>query len=141
MIIKRKYEQIGILVEKDIASKEILMKALTSKYDEMEAERILKCDSDSFLYLADMSLCIPKYDEVMKILDELDDEKPYDNGLTYRDVTRVQLFPSRKGSAAELWMINLVPERISRIVQIIAIEYKDGVNTFIQSWGENYIVQ
>ncbi len=139
MIIKRKYEQIGILTENDPVSKKIIMDALLSKYDLEEAERIFQCDKPCFLYMADMSLCIPHFDVVMEKLDELDIRKPYDNGLTYRDVTGVQSFPGERHDEIELWMFSSKIERPTRIVQIIAIKYEQGKNKMIEPWEIRYL--
>ena len=131
MFIKRKYEQIGILTENDPECKKIIMDALLLKYNPKEAERIFKCDEPCFLYTNDMSLCIPEFDMVMKKLDDLDEIKPYDNGLTYKDVTEVKFLLREKSEEIELWMFSTKIERPTRIVQIIAIKYEQGSNNII----------
>ena len=139
MIIKRKYEQIGILTENDPESKRIIMDALLSKYDQKEAERIFQCNTQCFLFMADTSFCIPHLDAVMEKLDELDDRKPYDNGLTYSDVTSVQSFSGEKSDEIELWMFSSKIERPKRIVQIVAIKYEQGRNIMITPWEVHFL--
>lgn len=140
MIIKRKYELIGTLISRDPDSKKILMDALLTKYPQEEAERILLCDSEAYIYNADMSLCIPDFGTVKEKLSELDEKKPYDNGLTYRDVNNVVCFPSRQGKATELWMINDIADLPKRIVQIVAVEYEDGKTYTIKPWENDSLV-
>ena len=140
MIIKRKYELIGILIENDPEAKQIIMNALLSKYDKKEAERILACDYDCFLYPSDISLCIPQFDYVMQKLDELDIIKPYDNGLVYSDVTKVEIIPSDKYNEVELWLLSSKIERSTRIVQILAIRYENGKNKLITPWEVNLLL-
>ncbi len=139
MIIKRKYELIGVLVDRDPESKDILMEALLTRNNQEEAKEILECDSNSYLYVSGTDLCIPQFDQVMKKIDELDEKKPYDNGLTYSDVSEVISLSSKKGKATELWMISCKPEMPKRIVQIIAVEYEDGKTYTIEPWEERYL--
>lgn len=140
MIIKRKYELIGVLVDRDSESKKVFMDALLTKYPQEEAERILACESNACVYNADMSLCIPDFGTVKEKLEELDLKKPYDNGLTFRDVNNVVCFPSRQGKAAELWMIKDIADLPRRIVQIVAVEYDDGKTYTIKPWEDDTLV-
>ncbi len=140
MIIKRKYEVIGELVKKDLDAKKILMDALLTHFSQNEAERILMSNNESCIYNADTSSCIPNIDEVKAKFAELDKKRPYDNELTFRDVTQVFSFPSRQGKATELWMISKKVEVPARIVQVVAIEYDEGELKTIKPWGEDSLV-
>ena len=73
--------------------------------------------------------------------EELDKTDPFDNHLTYRDVTQVLTFPSRKGNAMELFLIRgETTDLNAEIVQIIAIE-KDGNGVkAIEPWELPYVV-
>ena len=69
-----------------------------------------------------------------KLLEEfnkLDETYPYDNGLTYQDVTSVSFEPSRKGTAIKLIMKSQKIEMPERVVCVIAVEG----NSLIKDWG------
>ena len=140
MIIKRKYELIGELIKHDPESKKIIMDALLTHFDRKGAEKVLTADSESYLYIKDMSLCIPDFENVLRRLDELDSTKPYDNGLTYKDVSSTVAFPDKSGEAIEIWLISSKIERPNRIVQIIAFKNKGEETQFIDPWDEIFLM-
>lgn len=141
MIIKRRFEIIGKLLERDEQAKKIIMEEMLKRYDFVEAERILTADYGVFLYLADMGSAIPNLNFIIEKMDELDESVPYDNGLTYSDVTAVQLFPSRQGCAAVLCMISKHADMPERIAQIIAVENENCRTKIIKPWNiDNVIV-
>jgi hypothetical protein len=140
MIIKRKYELIGELIKRDSESKQIIMDALLTHFDKNNSEKVLTADADSYLYIKDMSLCIPNLEDVLNKLDEIDRTKPYDNGLTYRDVTKSEVFSDKSGDAIEVWLISAKTERPNRIVQIIALKNGREGTQFIDPWYEMFLV-
>ena len=85
------------------------------------------------LYNADLGCGLPgeMFIRLLEEFNKLDESSPYDNGLTYRDVTTVIFEPSRKGSAIKLIMKRQKFELPERVVQVIAIE-NDSV---IKDWG------
>ena len=140
MIIKRKYETIGILSERDPRIKDMFINDLKTRFDKNEAFRILEKNHDTLFYSIDMGSLIQDKETLLNKLDKLDKEEPYDNGLTYRDVQKVVPFPNRKGAALELWLIQVASEdHPTRIVEIIAIENEKGKTELIKPWDENYL--
>ena len=71
------------------------------------------------------------FTRLLEEFNKLDELSPYDNGLTYRDVTTVVFEPSRKGSAIKLIMKSQKFELPERVVQVIAIE----CDSIIKNWG------
>lgn len=138
MIIKRKYETIGILSERDSRIRELFLSDLRTRFSESESIRILEHNRDVLLYETDMGSLIQDKEALLSELDKLDEAEPYDNGLSYRDVQRVVTFPSRKGNALELWLIqNASENHPARIVEIIAIEHEKGKTEMIRPWDES----
>lgn len=140
MIIKRRFEIIGELIDRDERSKEIIMDELLKRYDQKEAERILLADYQVFMYLADIGSGIPRLDIIREKLEELDNEIPYDNGLTYADVSSVEILPSRQGKAAVLCMISSKYDSPKRIAQVIAVEYENGKTELIKPWSIDNVI-
>ncbi len=138
MIIKRKYELISILCKNDASAKKIILDAISEGRNGDEIQQIFDSIQNSYLYLADDDYCIRNIDVMMNNIEQLDKKAPYDNGLTYRDVKKVIPFPSRKGNALELWLINSELERQDRIVQIIAIENINNKMSFVETWDEHF---
>lgn len=143
MIIKRKYEKIGVLIERDSASKDLFFKAMSKQYDNQEqiVEHLNKI-SNVFIYNADMGICVERWDLIWEGLEMLDNTNPYDNGLTYNDVSEVlNVGSSRKGNAIELWMISRKAEMPTRIVDVVAIENKEHSVKTIEPWEVNYRIK
>ena len=82
----------------------------------------------------------PAYQELRKAFDELDITDPYDNGLTYRDVTDVYMDYSRKGSAILQILYRNKVEMPKVIVQVVAFEYKNGNVEFIEPWNIESVI-
>jgi len=136
MIIKRKYATYGQL-NNDSISREAIV-GILKKYG---------TSSDTINYIVDsynpiivcnteMSSGIPAkaFEEIVKKLEELDDTHPFDNGMTYRDVSDVRTYPSRKGAAAVQVMYSRKADMPTRVVQVLAFEYRNGVTTVIEPW-------
>ncbi len=146
MIIKRRYASFGALL-KDPLSKQAMINSIknTSKeFTDEKAESILVEASWIIFYQADLGCGIPgnAYRQMQEKFEELDKTDPFDNGLTYNDVTRVLTFPSRRGNAMMQWLIrNETADLNAEIIQIIAFE-KDGQGIkAIEPWkleGEVY---
>lgn len=120
-------------MESDPEAKQIFYEEMREEYetDEHIAE-IIQADYGVFTYLADMGACI---ETIRKRLDELDEIKPYDNKLTYQDVTNVSCLPSRKGTAAVFCLESNHGDMFPRIVEIIGVEHKDGKTKMIKPWA------
>ena len=74
------------------------------------------------------------FQELLQKFDELDRTHPYDNGFTYKDVTCVNTYSSRKGSAIMQVLVKKQVECPTLIVQVIAFEYRNGEVFFIEPW-------
>lgn len=138
MIIHRRYATYGQMLQ-DKNAKEIIINALcesSKKYTYDEAVELLEADSWVIIQNTDMGSLIPAdaYQNIIKNLDILDESDPYDNGLTYRDVTGIQFYPSRKGNALLQILYSKKFEQPLVIVQVIAFEHNGQTINPIEPW-------
>jgi len=142
MIIQRKYATYGQLYS-DNETKEAITR-IFQKYNVSERvyEYILDPANDIIVNNTDMGSGIPgeAYQELRKTIEELDETYPFDNKLTYRDVNEVLSFPSRKGSAVMQIMYKKSADCSPVIVQVVAMEYKDGKTSIIEPWDTGTII-
>lgn len=139
MIIKRQYETYGMLMT-DEKTKAAIYDALSKSNRPMSKERIERIVN--YIHWirfdqTDLGSGIPGecYQLMKKAFEELDKTDPFDNHLTYRDVTQVLTFPSRKGNAIELFLIRgETAELGAEIVQIIAFEQDGNGVKAIEPW-------
>lgn len=134
MKIKRKYVHIGELIENDIKARELFYEEFNKAGISLEKrDEILFCDKYVISAFADMGSAIPNIHNIIDGLDKLDNIELYENNLTYKDVNHIDFETSRKGNA-----ILLVMKRrwldIETIIQVVAIERKDDVMKFVQTW-------
>ncbi len=135
MLIKRRFEIVGKLLERDPQSKAIFYEILRKHIqDEKKIEYLLSANYHTFIYFAGMSSCLTGINEIRERLNALDETSPYDNGLDYTHVNRVELLPSREGNAAVLAMM-IDNADIKRIVQIIAVENVNDKIQLIRPWS------
>ena len=101
MIIKRQYEILGILLDRDPASRK-MYDQLTSSMSRELYEMIPVYGFT--LHEAGMGCGLPGevFNQLLVEFDKLDHTSPYDNGLTYRDVSGVACEPSRQGRAIRI---------------------------------------
>lgn len=132
MNIKRQYEMIGVLLQRDPKAKEFLEAACEDLDDDMQ-KFVLNHENEIILHDADLGCGIPgdRYVELMKKLDVLDMMDPYDNGLNYQDVSEVEFSASRRGNAVRLVMWCNHVEQPRRIVKVIAVDDEK----VIEDWG------
>ena len=132
MIIKRQYETFGMLYLRDPKARELLIAACEGLDDDLRS-RVLSPDNSIIVHYADLGCGLrgDKYAEFLRKLNELDQVEPYDNGLTYRDISRIEHEASRKGKAVRLVMWTERVEQPQRIVKVISLE-EDSV---IDDWG------
>ena len=142
MLIKRKYATYGQL-SADEKSKAAIIRVF-EKYNVPEDIYTYTLDpyNDVIVMHTDLGSGIPgqAYQEIRQAFDELDVTDPYENGLTYRDVTDVYLDYSRKGSAILQILYSRKVEMPRVIVQVVAFEYKDGKIEFIEPWNIEHIM-
>ncbi len=132
MIIRRQYEILGVLIKRDPKAKEIIDQICKGLDHELR-EMVFSPYNGLTLYNADMGCGLPgeMFSTLLKEFNRLDETDPYDNGLSYRDISGIDYEPSRKGSAIRLIMKCHHAESPERIVSVIAIE-NDSV---IKDWG------
>ena len=91
MIIERKYVPFCVLFNRDKEALEIFEKAFNASYREEDRGRIWEMLRAQCLYQKDMGWCFCKLGDVIDGFERLDREKPYDNGLSYKDVNEVKI--------------------------------------------------
>ena len=138
MIIPRKYEWFGYLYEHDMKSKE-LVDELFADYDESHAitkEKILKFNYYRPVAYMGMGCGIPGeiYNSIKKEFEKLDKSDPYDNGLTFKDVTRIEHEVSRKGTAIQMKFVSEMYDYPQRIVAFGSLENRDGEIVLGDGW-------
>lgn len=135
MIIKRRFEIIGKLLERDPKSKDIFYEILRKNIkDDNKIEELLSFNYHTFVYLADMGSGLIGINEIRECLNILDDELPYDNGLNYSHVNRTEVLSSKEGNAAVITML-IDNADIKRIVQIISVENDNDKTKLIKPWS------
>ena len=123
MIIKRQYEILGMVVKRDQKARKIVDEVCKDLDSELR-EKIFSPDITLTLYNAGMGCGLPgeMFSKLLEEFNRLDETDPYDNGLTYRDVTSIEYYPSRKGNAIRLIMKNHYAEQAERIVKVLAVD-------------------
>ena len=120
MIIEREYVPFCALRNRDEKAWKIFEKAFEESYPEEDRDRILEMLLPQCLYQRDMGWCFSKLGDVIEGFERLDKEKPYDNGLLYRDVNKTEIvFRDEEGLVIHL-IYNF--EGIDNIVQIVKFE-------------------
>lgn len=145
MIIPRKYEWFGMLYEIDEDVKEIVDEAFKrADSDDAWKKKVLEYNYSNISAFFNIGCGLPRgsYKYIMEKFDALDKEKPYDNGLTFRDVTRIEYEASRKGVAMQMRFVSEKAESDYRIVCFAAIENNDGKMKINPGWelGAPYVV-
>lgn len=137
MIIPRKYEWLGVLYENDADVKEIVNKAfsLVEMTPEWKKE-LLEYNHFNIPAFLNLGCGIPgeSYSYIIKEFELLDKEKPYDNGLNFKDVSSIEYETSRKGSAIQMRFVSQHWDGPYRIVGFASIENKDSKNRIGKGW-------
>lgn len=136
MIIERRYECLGILLERDQKSKEIFYRSFGNHHIPLSIDELVAADFGLILHNADLGCGIPGevYRTIMEEFAKLDKTDPYDNGCTYRDVNSVQHISSKSGKEVSLILKSKFDE-IERIIQIVSIRSEDGRTTIADPWN------
>lgn len=140
MIIERKYEWLGILYENDELSKAAIDKAFdttTFSSDMKSKEELLIYNGAYIPAFMNIGCGIPGecYRKLMGDFEKLDASNPYDNGLTFKDVTRIEYEASRKGTAIQMRFVSERAEMPYRIVGFAAIQNTNGAISINKGWG------
>ncbi len=130
MIIERKYEWFGMLYESDPFSKAVIDKAFLSIDDELKKE-LFSYNHYGIPAFFTLGCGIPGecYSFMMEEFEKLDKSNPYDNKLTFNDVTRVRHSNYNEGKSIQIELINEFPDMPYRIVGHFSISYNDGIAT------------
>ena len=103
MIIKRKYVSIYRIMQRDPAGRRVVQQAYASaSIDDTESQKLLEyvlCNRVS-LSTAEMGSGIVNIEYIRNEFERLDAEQPYDNGLTFADVTRSVVLATSKDKLA-----------------------------------------
>ncbi len=139
MIIKREYATFGALMKDELTGNEIkkAMKESLPNLSNKDIDSILDHVREVIFNQADFDCGIPgdAYQKMKEVFVELDRKTPFDNGLDYRNVTKVISFPSRKGNAMTQWLIRgETSDYCNEIVQVIAFEMKGLSIVPIEPW-------
>jgi len=135
MIIERRYECLGILLERDTKSKEVFYRVLGGYHLPLGLEELVAADYGLILHNADMGCGIPgdAYQMILTEFAKLDKTNPYDNGCTYRDVNEINHISSKSGKEISLIMKHRF-DGIERIIQILPVRTEDGKTTIADPW-------
>ena len=137
MIIERKYELLGILYSEDPLSRQAIDRAFAKQFvDDETQQKLLQYNSARIPAFFDLgceilSIC---YDCFMSEFERLDREFPYDNGLTFKDVTNIEYETSRKGNAIQMRFVKDGYDLPYRIVAFAALENIRGEIGLNDGW-------
>lgn len=94
MIIKREYVPFKFLLSRDPKAEKLFMTVFEKSYQGMDNEQRARC-FDSLIQLSlsqrELGWCMTEIGDLISGFEKLDIEKPYDNGLTYNDVDRIDI--------------------------------------------------
>lgn len=139
MIIERKYEWLGILYKNDELSKDAIDKAFAAielSSDMKSKEELLEYNGANIPAFMNMGCGIPGecYHKFMSDFEKLDISNPYDNGLSFNDVTKIEYEVSRKGMAIQMRFVSERVEMPYRIVGFAAIQNTNGAFSINKGW-------
>lgn len=142
MVIKRRFACYCQLLE-DAPSKKAMIDAF-KKYGVNEEEAIdhLSTIGGVIVHNTDEGSCIPYdiYNDFCTAFEELDKTAPFDNRLSYNDVSGIVHFASRKGNAMTQVMYCQYHDMPVRIVQVIAFEHDGESIRPIEPWDLPQII-
>ena len=138
MIIKRKYEWLGVLYENDPLSRQAVDEALACEnVKEDWKKELLEYNYSRIPAVFDMGCGFPSnsYVSFMEAFERLDKTNPYDNGMTFKDVNSVEFETSRKGTAIQFRLISKLWDSPRRIIGFVSVENNDAVLKLIEGWA------
>ena len=137
MIIPRKYEWLGVLYQNDLLSKNAIDKAFAQLgINDNRKKELLEYNHCSISAFMDLGCGIPGecYSNFMKAFEKLDCDIPYDNGLSFNDVSSIEYETSRKGKAIQMRFVSQKCELPLRIVGFASLENTDGEIQINKGW-------
>lgn len=135
MIIPRKYELFGILYKNDAKAKQVIDDAF-SEIDPHKAESLIRYNHDRIIAWFDIGSGVSgeAYQKILKGFSALDITDPYDNGLTFRDVSKIGYESSRKGTAIQMRFYSCKADCPIRIIGVVAIKNDSGKLEIDKGW-------
>ena len=143
MIIPRKYEWLGKLYQEDELSRNAIDAAFDNADYTRKAENSSLYSKDALLEynyanisaFLNLGCGIPGniYSSFMKAFEDLDKTHPYDNGLTFKDVTNIEFETSRKGTAIQMRFVCEL-DGMYRIVGFSALQNNNGIVSIDKGW-------
>ena len=137
MIIKREYEWLGVLYDNDPLSREAIDSAFTLvSMNEMQKEEIINANHCNIPAFLNLGCGIPGecYKSLMDQFDRLDKTNPYENGLSFKDVTKIEYETSRKGTAIQMRFVSMPFDAPYRVVGFAAVENNNGNLLINKGW-------
>lgn len=137
MIIAREYEWFGYLYNNEPLSRELIDEVFSVHKVDNELKKFL-LEANHYNAAAYMTFgCGISGDVYAHIIDGfrvLDKTAPYDNGLTFNDVTNIEFETSLKRTAIQMRYVSKIYDIPYRIVGFAAIENKDGHMRISKGW-------
>jgi len=137
MIIPREFEWFGALYENDPESRRVIDEGFekANVNDETKKELII-CNQVIIPAFMNIECGIPgkAFRYMMDRFEQLDKTNPYDNGLSFKDVTDIEFESSRKGTAIQMRFVNRISDLPYRIVGFAAIENTEGEVKINKGW-------
>ena len=120
MIIKREYVTFRHLVSSGDEAGKIFIEKLHESYNKNMWDRVWESLADCCLYQRVMEWAFFKIGDVVEAFERLDSELPFDNGLSYEDVTDSEIVWKDEDSV----IIHLLCKRdeYANIVKVITVE-------------------
>ena len=137
MIIERQYEWFGLLYENDKMSRDVIDEAFrNSKSEDDWKKEVLEFNYSHISAYFNIGCGLPgdSYPFIMARFKELDEKYPYDNGLTFKDIDRIEFETSRKGRVIQMRFVSERANSPYRIVGFAAVENKEGVIDISEGW-------
>ena len=126
-----------MLYQNDERSKEVIDKAFSAERIEDDRKKeLLNYNYFNISAFLNLGCGIPGkcYSLFMKEFEELDLVYPYDNGLTFNEVTSIEYETSRKGTAIQMRFVSKMFDGPYRIVGFAAVENKGGMISINKGW-------
>ena len=137
MIIQRKYELLGILYQNDQLSKKAIDTAfIEANINEERKKELLEYNHDNISAFMNTGCGIPGacYSHFMDEFEKLDQSYPYDNSLSFKDVSCIEFETSRKGTAIQMRFVSKKYDLPYRIVGFAALENTDQEIHINKGW-------
>ena len=127
MIIARKYEWLGHLYDRDPGARAAIDEACErNQVSESEKKEMLVFNHFRIAEQMDLGYGVPNqfYTELMDAFEGLDQKEPYDNRLTFNDVTDVEYEVNRKGTAIRLMLYSRHHDGPDALVAVVDVGEK-----------------